>query len=43
MKFHMYEKAPRQGRKMGHLTLQGNDLTELLAIGRACRDLLYNR
>ena len=43
IKFHMYEKAPRQGRKMGHLTLQGEDLTELLATGRACRDLLYNR
>ena len=43
VKFHMYEKAPRSGRKMGHLTLQGNDLDQLLADGRACRDLLYNR
>lgn len=43
VKFHMYEKAPRAGRKMGHLTLQGNDLDQLLADGRACRDLLYNR
>ena len=43
VKFHMYEKAPRPGRKMGHLTLQGNDLDQLLADGRACRDLLYNR
>jgi 5-(carboxyamino)imidazole ribonucleotide synthase len=43
VKFHMYEKAPRLGRKMGHLTLQGNDLDQLLADGRACRDLLYNR
>jgi 5-(carboxyamino)imidazole ribonucleotide synthase len=43
IKFHMYEKVPRQGRKMGHLTLQGEDPTELLAAGRACRDLLYNR
>ena len=43
VKFHMYEKAPRLGRKMGHLTLQGNDLNQLLADGRACRDLLYNR
>ena len=43
IKFHMYEKAPRQGRKMGHLTLQGDDLTELLAAGLACRNLLYNR
>ena len=43
VKFHMYEKTPRLGRKMGHLTLQGNDLDQLLADGRACRDLLYNR
>jgi 5-(carboxyamino)imidazole ribonucleotide synthase len=43
VKFHMYEKTPRPGRKMGHLTLQGNDLDQLLADGRACRDLLYNR
>lgn len=43
VKFHMYEKAPRLGRKMGHLTLQGNDLNQLLLDGRACRDLLYNR
>jgi 5-(carboxyamino)imidazole ribonucleotide synthase len=43
VKFHMYEKAPRAGRKMGHLTLQGNHLDQLLADGRACRDLLYNR
>jgi 5-(carboxyamino)imidazole ribonucleotide synthase len=43
VKFHTYEKAPRLGRKMGHLTLQGNDLDQLLRDGRACRDLLYNR
>ena len=43
VKFHTYEKAPRLGRKMGHLTLQGNDLDQLLREGRACRDLLYNR
>lgn len=43
VKFHLYEKAPRAGRKMGHLTLQGDDLNSLLAAGRACRDLLYNR
>ena len=43
IKFHLYEKAPRAGRKMGHLTLQGDDLAALLAAGRACRDLLYNR
>lgn len=43
VKFHLYEKQPRKGRKMGHLTLQGDDLDELLAAGRACRELLYNR
>ena len=43
VKFHTYEKVPRLGRKMGHLTLQGNDLDQLLREGRACRDLLYNR
>lgn len=43
VKFHTYEKAPRLGRKMGHLTVQGNDLDQLLRDGRACRDLLYNR
>jgi 5-(carboxyamino)imidazole ribonucleotide synthase len=43
VKFHLYEKAPRQGRKMGHLTLQGENLNELLAAGKACRELLYNR
>ena len=43
VKFHSYEKDPRLGRKMGHLTLQGNDLDQLLQDGRACRDLLYNR
>lgn len=43
VKFHTYEKAPRLGRKMGHLTLQGNDLDQLLRDGRACRDVLYNR
>lgn len=43
VKFHLYEKAPRAGRKMGHLTLQGDDLDELLSAGRACRELLYNR
>ncbi len=43
IKFHLYEKEPREGRKMGHLTLQGDDLDALLAAGRACRELLYNR
>lgn len=42
VKFHLYEKAPRKGRKMGHLTLLGDDLEALLAAGRGCRELLYN-
>ena len=41
---HLYGKqTARIGRKMGHLTLQGDDLAALLDAGRACRDLLYNR
>jgi 5-(carboxyamino)imidazole ribonucleotide synthase len=42
-KFHLYQKQPRAGRKMGHLTLLGNDHAELVAAGQACRELLYNR
>ncbi len=42
IKFHLYEKAPRKGRKMGHLSLLGDDLEALLAAGRGCRELLYN-
>ena len=40
-KFHLYEKSPRKGRKMGHITLVGADAQELLGRGRAARDVLY--
>jgi 5-(carboxyamino)imidazole ribonucleotide synthase len=40
-KFHLYEKSPRKGRKMGHITLVGVDSVELLSRGRAARDVLY--
>lgn len=40
-KFHLYEKAPRMGRKMGHITLVGQDAEELLRQGQAARELLY--
>jgi LysM repeat protein len=40
-KFHLYEKSPRKGRKMGHITLVGADSAELLSRGRAARDVLY--
>lgn len=41
VKFHNYEKAPRKGRKMGHLTILGSDLESLISKGLACRDVLY--
>lgn len=40
-KFHTYEKQPRAGRKMGHITLVGRDSEELLGQGRAAREVLY--
>jgi 5-(carboxyamino)imidazole ribonucleotide synthase len=43
VKFHLYQKAARAGRKMGHLTLLGENYEELVATGSACRDVLYNR
>ena len=43
VKFHLYQKAARAGRKMGHLTLLGENYEELVADGLACRDILYNR
>jgi len=39
--FHLYQKAARKGRKMGHLTLLGSNHEELLETGRAARALLY--
>jgi 5-(carboxyamino)imidazole ribonucleotide synthase len=43
VKFHLYQKSARLGRKMGHLTILGNDPQALVARGLACRDLLYKR
>jgi len=43
VKFHLYEKSPRAGRKMGHLTLTGTDLEKLIADGNSCRSLLYQQ
>jgi len=40
-KFHSYEKAARAGRKMGHITLQGDDFSQLVSQGQAARSLLY--
>lgn len=40
-KFHLYEKEPRAGRKMGHITLVGKDPVQLAARGRAAREVLY--
>ena len=39
--FHSYQKAPRKGRKMGHLTLVGDDLEKLVIIGQQAREALY--
>lgn len=41
VKFHLYEKAPRLGRKMGHLTILGDDLEAMIRRGNHARDLLY--
>ncbi len=41
IKFHSYEKAPRQGRKMGHLTAVGSDWKKLVADATNARDELY--
>lgn len=40
-KFHSYEKAPRAGRKMGHITLLGSGHELLRTRGQAARGLLY--
>jgi len=42
IKFHFYQKAARTGRKMGHLNLFGEDAGELVKIGRAAREQIYN-
>jgi 5-(carboxyamino)imidazole ribonucleotide synthase len=40
-KFHLYEKNPRLGRKMGHINLVGSDAQQLLVSGREAREVLY--
>jgi len=40
-KFHLYEKSPRLGRKMGHINLVGSDAQQLLVSGREAREVLY--
>ncbi len=40
-KFHSYEKGARAGRKMGHITLIGDDWQKLLARGNQARQILY--
>ncbi|MFM1784478.1 MAG: hypothetical protein RLZZ579_755 [Actinomycetota bacterium] len=39
-KFHSYEKDARPGRKMGHLTITGNDLEEILREIRLAHELM---
>ncbi|MEK9986884.1 MAG: ATP-grasp domain-containing protein, partial [Aquiluna sp.] len=41
VKFHLYQKAARAHRKMGHLTLLGANHEELLETGRSARSLIY--
>jgi len=41
LKFHSYQKAPRQGRKMGHITALGQNHLELLAACHEAAELLY--
>lgn len=41
VKFHSYQKAPGQGRKMGHLTILGQDLDQILISALGARDYLY--
>lgn len=43
LKIHSYAKKPRLGRKMGHLTLLGENAEQLLARGARARELLYGR
>jgi 5-(carboxyamino)imidazole ribonucleotide synthase len=41
LKFHSYQKTPRQGRKMGHITALGQNHLELLAACHEAAELLY--
>jgi 5-(carboxyamino)imidazole ribonucleotide synthase len=41
LKFHSYQKAPRRGRKMGHITALGQNHLELLTDCHEAAELLY--
>ncbi len=43
IKVHLYGKAVRPGRKVGHVTVLGNDLDDLLARGRHAADYFSGR
>ena len=40
-KFHTYGKSARKGRKMGHITLLGDDAQQLVQLGRKARSAIY--
>ncbi len=41
VKFHSYQKTPRLGRKMGHLTILGENASEIQRLGLEAREVLY--
>jgi 5-(carboxyamino)imidazole ribonucleotide synthase len=41
LKFHSYQKVPRPGRKMGHITAVGKNHLELLAACHEAAELIY--
>ena len=43
VKVHLYGKAVRPGRKVGHVTVVGDDLDDLLARGRHAADYFSGR
>jgi 5-(carboxyamino)imidazole ribonucleotide synthase len=43
VKYHSYEKGARVGRKMGHITLIGDNWEELLERGKKARQILYGQ
>jgi 5-(carboxyamino)imidazole ribonucleotide synthase len=43
LKVHLYGKAVRPGRKVGHVTVLGNDLDDLLVRGRHAADYFSGR
>jgi 5-(carboxyamino)imidazole ribonucleotide synthase len=40
-KFHLYEKAPRKGRKMGHITILGDEPNSILERANLARAAIY--